>query len=129
MEINKEQELMTIHHCIVDSVMRIVANLAIVDQINKTGRKAFIHDNIVIELNADLIVLGLKTNLKDFLIEEHGEREGLAKCYTILKDMYIEDETNPIELSKTGHELIDTLFISVVENFQADNQAQSRTLH
>lgn len=120
-----DQELITIHHCIVDSVMRIVANLALIDQMNKTGRKVFIHNNITIELNADLIVLGLKTNLKDFLIDEHGEKEGLARCYTILKDMYIEDGTNPIRLSMTGHELIDTLFISVVEDFQADNQVKT----
>jgi len=127
--INNEQELMTIHHCIVDSIMRIVANLALLNQINKTGRKVFIHNNIVVEINADLIVMGLNVNLKDFLIEEYGEQEGLARCYTILKDMYIENGNNPIALSKTGHDLIDTLFISVVEDYQADNQVQPKTLH
>ncbi|WP_392564724.1 hypothetical protein RHO13_04770 [Orbus wheelerorum] len=127
--ISNEQELITIHHGIVDSIMRIVANLALLDQINKTGRKVFIHNNIVVEINADLIVMGLRVNLKEFLIEEHGEQEGLARCYTILKEMYIESGNNPIALTKTGHDLIDTLFISVVEDYQADSQAHAKTLH
>ncbi|WP_141670756.1 hypothetical protein, partial [Gilliamella sp. Choc3-5] len=74
---NNQQEVTAIHHSIVDSTMAIIAGLFLIEQINKNSAKVFIHDGIKIDIDKDLIVLGLKMNLKDSLIEDFGESDGL----------------------------------------------------
>ena len=123
---NKEQELITIHHSIVDAVMAIVANLFLIEQISHNGNKVFIHDGIKIDINERLIVLGLKINLKDCLIEEHGERDGLNRAYGALRSMYLESNNKPIELTQEGREMLEVLFIGLVEDIQAE---QTATIH
>lgn len=130
-DIKAEKELIFIHHGIVDSTIRIVANLFLLDQIDKNGRKVFIHNNIAIELNAELISQALDMNIKKLIIDTHGEREGLNKAYILFKSMYQEVNDEPIELTKYGHEMLEMIFIEVINNCEAaaNSPTQTRTLH
>ena len=123
---NNNQKITAIHHIIVDSVMAIVASLFLIEQINKNDSQVFIHEGIKIDINKDLIVLGLKINLKQYLIENFGESEGLNRTYGVLKDMYTENEDKPISLTPLGQELLSTLFIGLAEDIKAESNA---TIH
>ena len=123
---DNQQEVTAIHHSIVDSTMAIIAGLFLIEQINKNGAKVFIHEGIKIDINKDLIVLGLKINLKQYLIENFGESEGLNRTYGVLKDMYTENEDKPISLTPLGQELLSTLFIGLAEDIKAESNA---TIH
>lgn len=123
---NNNQKITAIHHIIVDSVMAIVASLFLIEQINKNDSQVFIHEGTKIDINKDLIVLGLKINLKQYLIENFGESEGLNRTYGVLKDMYTENEDKPISLTPLGQELLSTLFIGLAEDIKAESNA---TIH
>lgn len=123
---NNNQKITAIHHIIVDSVMAIVASLFLIEQINKNDSQVFIHEGVKIDINKDLIVLGLKINLKQYLIENFGESEGLNRTYGVLKDMYTENEDKPISLTPLGQELLSTLFIGLAEDIKAESNA---TIH
>ena len=123
---NNNQKITAIHHIIVDSVMAIVASLFLIEQINKNDSQVFIHEGIKIDINKDLIVLGLKINLKQYLIENFGESEGLNRTYGVLKDMYTENEDRPISLTPLGQELLSILFIGLAEDIKAESNA---TIH
>lgn len=123
---NNNQKITAIHHIIVDSVMAIVASLFLIEQINKNDSQVFIHEGIKIDINKDLIVLGLKINLKQYLIENFGESEGLNRTYGVLKDMYTENEDKPISLTPLGQELLSTLLIGLAEDIKAESNA---TIH
>jgi hypothetical protein len=120
---NNQQKVTAIHHIIVDSVMAIVAGLFLIEQINKNDSQVFIHEGTKIDINKDLIVLGLKINLKQYLIENFGESEGLNRTYGVLKDMYTENEDKPISLTPLGQELLSTLFIGLAEDIKAESNA------
>ena len=120
---NNQQKVTAIHHIIVDSVMAIVASLFLIEQINKNDSQVFIHEGTKIDINKDLIVLGLKINLKQYLIENFGESEGLNRTYGVLKDMYTESADKPISLTPLGQELLSTLFIGLVEDIKAESNA------
>ena len=123
---NNQQKVTAIHHIIVDSVMAIVASLFLIEQINKNDSQVFIHEGTKIDINKDLIVLGLKINLKQYLIENFGESEGLNRTYGVLKDMYTENEDRPISLTPLGQELLSILFIGLAEDIKAESNA---TIH
>ena len=123
---NNNQKITAIHHIIVDSTMAIIASLFLIEQINKNDSQVFIHEGIKIDINKDLIVLGLKINLKQYLIENFGESEGLNRTYGVLKDMYTENEDKPISLTPLGQELLSTLFIGLAEDIKAESNA---TIH
>ncbi|AHN26858.1 hypothetical protein [Gilliamella apicola] len=123
---NNNQKITAIHHIIVDSAMAIVASLFLIEQINKNDSQVFVHEGIKIDINKDLIVLGLKINLKQYLIENFGESEGLNRTYGVLKDMYTENEDKPISLTPLGQELLSTLFIGLAEDIKAESNA---TIH
>ena len=123
---NNNPKITAIHHIIVDSVMAIVASLFLIEQINKNDSQVFIHEGTKIDINKDLIVLGLKINLKQYLIENFGESEGLNRTYGVLKDMYTENEDKPISLTPLGQELLSTLFIGLAEDIKAESNA---TIH
>ena len=120
---NNNQKITAIHHIIVDSTMAIVASLFLIEQINKNDSQVFIHEGTKIDINKDLIVLGLKINLKQYLIENFGESEGLNRTYGVLKDMYTENEDKPISLTPLGQELLSTLFIGLAEDIKAESNA------
>ena len=120
---NNNPKITAIHHIIVDSVMAIVASLFLIEQINKNDSQVFIHEGTKIDINKDLIVLGLKINLKQYLIENFGESEGLNRTYGTLKDMYTESADKPISLTPLGQELLSTLFIGLVEDIKAESNA------
>ena len=120
---NNQQKVTAIHHIIVDSVMAIVASLFLIEQINKNDSQVFIHEGTKIDINKDLIVLGLKINLKQYLIENFGESEGLNRTYGVLKDMYTENADKPISLTPFGQKLLSTLFIGLVEDIKAESNA------
>ena len=120
---NNNPKITAIHHIIVDSVMAIVASLFLIEQINKNDSQVFIHEGTKIDINKDLIVLGLKINLKQYLIENFGESEGLNRTYGVLKDMYTESADKPISLTPLGQELLSTLFIGLVEDIKAESNA------
>ena len=120
---NNQQKVTAIHHIIVDSVMAIVASLFLIEQINKNDSQVFIHEGTKIDINKDLIVLGLKINLKQYLVENFGESEGLNRTYGALKDMYTESADKPISLTPLGQELLSTLFIGLVEDIKAESNA------
>lgn len=117
---DNQQEVTAIHHSIVDSTMAIIAGLFLIEQINKNGAKVFIHEGIKIDIDKDLIVLGLKVSLEESLIEDFGESEGLNRTYGMLKDMYTESADKPISLTPFGQELLSTLFIDLVEDIKAE---------
>lgn len=119
---DQEKEVIFIHHGLVDAVMRIVANLFLIEQINKNGEKIFRHDGIRLELNSDLVVLGLERHLKDYFIEEHGEREGLNKAFSVIRAMYIESNSEPIALTQAGREALEDMFIGVIEDIQTEEK-------
>ena len=123
---NNQQKVTAIHHIIVDSTMAIIASLFLIEQINKNDSQVFVHEGIKIDINKDLIVLGLKINLKQYLIENFGESEGLNRTYGVLKDMYTENEDKPISLTPLGQELLSTLFIGLAEDIKAESNA---TIH
>ena len=123
---NNQQKVTAIHHIIVDSTMAIIASLFLIEQINKNDSQVFIHEGIKIDINKDLIVLGLKINLKQYLIENFGESEGLNRTYGALKDMYTENEDKPISLTPFGQKLLSTLFIGLAEDIKAESNA---TIH
>ena len=123
---NNNQKITAIHHIIVDSTMAIIASLFLIEQINKNDSQVFVHEGIKIDINKDLIVLGLKINLKQYLIENFGESEGLNRTYGVLKDMYTENEDKPISLTPLGQELLSTLFIGLAEDIKAESNA---TIH
>ena len=123
---NNNQKITAIHHIIVDSTMAIIASLFLIEQINKNDSQVFIHEGTKIDINKDLIVLGLKINLKQYLIENFGESEGLNRTYGVLKDMYTENEDKPISLTPLGQELLSTLFIGLAEDIKAESNA---TIH
>ena len=123
---NNNQKITAIHHIIVDSTMAIVAGLFLIEQINKNDSQVFIHEGIKIDINKDLIVLGLNINLKQCLIEDFGESEGLNRTYGMLKDMYTESEDKPISLTPFGQELLSSLFIDLAENIKAESNG---TIH
>jgi hypothetical protein len=123
---DNQQEVIAIHHNIVDLTMAIIANLFLVEQINKNGAKVFIHDGITIDINKDLIVLGLKMNLKDFLIEDFGESDGLNRTYGLLKEMYSESNDKPMALTQLGQEMLTSLFIDLAADIKAES---SSTIH
>ena len=123
---NNNQKITAIHHIIVDSVMAIVASLFLIEQINKNDSQVFIHEGTKIDINKDLIVLGLKINLKQYLIENFGESEGLNRTYGVLKDMYTENADKPISLTPLGQELLSSLFIDLAEDIKAESNA---TIH
>ncbi|MFQ1006956.1 hypothetical protein ACFX2S_02065 [Gilliamella apicola] len=120
---NNNQKITAIHHIIVDSTMAIVASLFLIEQINKNDSQVFIHEGTKIDINKDLIVLGLKINLKQYLIENFGESEGLNRTYGVLKDMYTENEDKPISLTPLGQKLLSTLFIGLAEDIKAESNA------
>ena len=126
MNMSNQQKVTAIHHIIVDSAMAIVASLFLIEQINKNDSQVFVHEGIKIDINKDLIVLGLKINLKQYLIENFGESEGLNRTYGVLKDMYTENEDKPISLTPLGQELLSTLFIGLAEDIKAESNA---TIH
>ncbi|MFQ1011377.1 hypothetical protein ACFX2U_00770 [Gilliamella apicola] len=117
---DNQQEVTAIHHSIVDSTMAIIAGLFLIEQINKNGAKVFIHEGIKIDIDKDLIVLGLKVSLEESLIEDFGESEGLNRTYGMLKDMYTESADKSISLTPFGQELLSTLFIDLVEDIKAE---------
>ncbi|PXZ03462.1 hypothetical protein [Gilliamella apicola] len=123
---NNNQKITAIHHIIVDSTMAIIASLFLIEQINKNDSQVFVHEGVKIDINKDLIVLGLKINLKQYLIENFGESEGLNRTYGVLKDMYTENEDKPISLTPLGQELLSTLFIGLAEDIKAESNA---TIH
>ncbi|OCG76876.1 hypothetical protein A9G42_06080 [Gilliamella sp. Nev6-6] len=123
---NNQQEVTAIHHSIVDSTMVIIAGLFLIEQINKSGAKVFIHDGIKIDIDKDLIVLGLKMNLKDSLIEDFGESDGLNRTYGLLKEMYSESNDKPMALTQLGQEMLASLFIDLAEDIKAES---SSTIH
>lgn len=123
---NNQQKVTAIHHIIVDSTMAIVASLFLIEQINKNDSQVFVHEGIKIDINKDLIVLGLDINLKQCLIEDFGEKEGLNRTYGMLKDMYTESEDKPISLTPFGQELLSSLFIDLAENIKAESNG---TIH
>ncbi|ORF43924.1 hypothetical protein [Gilliamella apicola] len=126
MNMSNQQKVTAIHHIIVDSAMTIVASLFLIEQINKNDSQVFFHEGIKIDINKDLIVLGLKINLKQYLIENFGESEGLNRTYGVLKDMYTENEDKPMSLTPFGQELLSTLFIGLAEDIKAESNA---TIH
>ena len=123
---NNNNKITAIHHIIVDSTMAIVASLFLIEQINKNDSQVFVHKGTKIDINKDLIVLGLKINLKQCLIEDFGESEGLNRTYGMLKDMYTESADKPISLTPLGQKLLSTLFIDLVEDIKAESNA---TIH
>lgn len=123
---DNQQEVTAIHHSIVDSTLAIIACLFLIEQINKNGAKVFVHDEIKIDIDRDLIVLGLKTVLKDCFIEDFGEREGLNRTYGVLKVMYTEINDKPIELTQSGREILESLFIDLVIVIESESSA---TIH
>lgn len=123
---NNNNKITAIHHIIVDSTMAIVASLFLIEQINKNDSQVFIHEGTKIHINKDLIVLGLDINLKQCLIEDFGEKDGLNRTYGMLKDMYTESADKPISLTPYGQELLSTLFIDLAEDIKAES---NRTIH
>ena len=123
---DNQRRITAIHHIIVDSTMAIVAGLFLIEQINKNDSQVFIHEGTKIDINKDLIVLGLKINLKQCLIEDFGEKDGLNRTYGMLKDMYTESADKPISLTPLGQELLSTLFIDLVEDIKAESNG---TIH
>ena len=123
---DNQQEVTAIHHSIVDSIMAIIAGLFLIEQINKNGAKVFIHEGIKIDIDKDLIVLGLKVSLEECLIEDFGESEGLNRTYGLLKKMYAESDDKPMALTQFGQELLSTLFIDLVEDIKAESNG---TIH
>ena len=123
---DNQQRITAIHHIIVDSTMAIVAGLFLIEQINKNDSQVFIHEGTKIDINKDLIVLGLDINLKQCLIEDFGEKDGLNRTYGMLKDMYTESADKPIALTPLGQELLSTLFIDLVEDIKAESNG---TIH
>ena len=123
---NNQQKVTAIHHIIVDSTMAIVASLFLIEQINKNDSQVFVHEGVKIDINKDLIVLGLDINLKQCLIEDFGEKEGLNRTYGMLKDMYTESDDKPISLTPFGQELLSSLFIDLAEDIKAESNA---TIH
>ena len=123
---DNQQRITAIHHIIVDSTMAIVASLFLIEQINKNDSQVFIHEGTKIDINKDLIVLGLDINLKQCLIEDFGEKEGLNRTYGMLKDMYIESTDAPLALTSLGQKLLSTLFIDLVEDIKAESNG---TIH
>ena len=123
---DNQQRITAIHHIIVDSTMAIVASLFLIEQINKNDSQVFVHKGTKIDINKDLIVLGLKINLKQNLIEHFGESEGLNRTYGMLKDMYTESADKPISLTPLGQELLSTLFIDLAEDIKAESNG---TIH
>ena len=123
---NNQQEVTVIHHSIVDSTMAIIAGLFLIEQINKNGAKVFIHEEIKIDIDMDLIVLGLKVSLEECLIEDFGESEGLNRTYGVLKVMYTESKDKPMELTQPGREMLESLFIDLVIDIKAESSA---TIH
>ena len=123
---NNNNKITAIHHIIVDSTMAIVASLFLIEQINKNDSQVFVHEGVKIDINKDLIVLGLDINLKQCLIEDFGEKEGLNRTYGMLKDMYIESTEAPLALTSLGQELLSTLFIDLVEDIKAESNG---TIH
>ena len=120
---SNNQKITAIHYVIVDSIMAIVASLFLIEQINKNDSQVFIHEGTKIDINKDLIVLGLDINLKQCLIEDFGEKEGLNRTYGALKDMYTENADKPISLTPFGQKLLSTLFIGLVEDIKAESNA------
>ena len=120
---NNQQKVTAIHHIIVDSTMAIVASLFLIEQINKNDSQVFVHEGVKIDINKDLIVLGLDINLKQCLIEDFGEKEGLNRTYGMLKDMYTESDDKPISLTPFGQELLSSLFIDLAEDIKAESNA------
>ena len=123
---NNNPKITAIHHIIVDSAMAIVASLFLIEQINKNDSQVFVHEGVKIDINKDLIVLGLDINLKQYLIENFGESEGLNRTYGVLKDMYTENADKPISLTPFGQKLLSTLFIGLAEDIKAEPNA---TIH
>lgn len=123
---NNQQEVTAIHHSIVDSTMVIIAGLFLIEQINKNGAKVFIHEGIKIDIDKDLIVLGLKVSLEECLIEDFGESEGLNRTYGVLKVMYTESKDKPMELTQPGREMLESLFIDLAIDIKAESSA---TIH
>ena len=123
---NNNPKISALHHIIVDSTMAIVASLFLIEQINKNDSQVFVHKGTKIDINKDLIVLGLKINLKQNLIEHFGESEGLNRTYGVLKDMYTENEDKPISLTPFGQKLLSTLFIGLAEDIKAESNG---TIH
>ena len=123
---NNNPKITAIHHIIVDSTMAIIASLFLIEQINKNDSQVFVHEGIKIDINKDLIVLGLDINLKQCLIEDFGEKDGLNRTYGMLKDMYTESTDAPLALTSLGQELLSTLFIDLVEDIKAESNA---TIH
>ena len=123
---NNNQKITAIHHIIVDSTMAIVASLFLIEQINKNDSQVFVHKGTKIDINKDLIVLGLNINLKQCLIEDFGESEGLNRTYGMLKDMYTESADKPISLTPLGQKLLSTLFIGLTKDIKTEYNA---TIH
>ena len=123
---SNNQKITAIHYVIVDSIMAILASLFLIEQINKNDSQVFVHKGTKIDINKDLIVLGLNINLKQCLIEDFGESEGLNRTYGMLKDMYTESADKPISLTPLGQKLLSTLFIDLVEDIKAESNA---TIH
>ena len=123
---SNNQKITAIHYVIVDSIMAIVASLFLIEQINKNDSQVFVHKGTKIDINKDLIVLGLNINLKQCLIEDFGESEGLNRTYGMLKDMYTESADKPISLTPLGQKLLSTLFIGLTKDIKTESNA---TIH
>ena len=123
---SNNQKITAIHYVIVDSIMAILASLFLIEQINKNDSQVFVHKGTKIDINKDLIVLGLNINLKQCLIEDFGESEGLNRTYGMLKDMYTESADKPISLTPLGQKLLSTLFIGLTKDIKTEYNA---TIH
>ena len=123
---SNNQKITAIHYVIVDSIMAIVASLFLIEQINKNDSQVFVHKGTKIDINKDLIVLGLNINLKQCLIEDFGESEGLNRTYGMLKDMYTKSADKPISLTPLGQKLLSTLFIGLTKDIKTEYNA---TIH
>lgn len=124
-------ELNFIHHNIVDMKMRIIAQLYLLTLLTKNGSSFFIHNNICLELNLNLIVKALEANIKKICIENWGEKDGLNKSYILLNDMYNEINGEAKELTEYGYELLNLIFIKVINRFKhiENFPEQITTLH
>lgn len=121
----KEQaQLLKLHHIIVDSTMGIVASLYLTEILKRNGSMVFIHNNVTLNLDANLIVIGLNMNLKDYLIEDYGESDGLNRTYGCLRSMYTESEGKPTEISESGREFINGFLIALLDDYKQLDNAQ-----
>lgn len=100
-----------------------------IELVKKTGSNYFTHNGINMELNAEVISIGLKVNVRDYFINGYGLTEGIDRAYHILKSMYAEN-TGEAGLSDSltdwGRDLLNTLLTDACEELKAND---SETFH